>query len=103
MIEATLFRTGNIYSVDVTGHADYAPAGSDIICAAVSALVQSFTFYCRKTDGIKVLDDEVSEGMASMVIYGDQSKINPAYEMLKTGLWEISLNFPKNILVRGEK
>ena len=57
MIEATLFRSGNTYSIDVTGHAGYAPAGSDIICAAVSALVQSFAFYCRKTDGIKVLDD----------------------------------------------
>lgn len=40
MIRATIFRDKNrqIRAFSVKGHAGYAPAGEDIICAAVSAL-----------------------------------------------------------------
>jgi len=39
MIRVTLHsRGGNITGFECTGHADYAEAGSDIVCAAVSIL-----------------------------------------------------------------
>jgi uncharacterized protein YsxB (DUF464 family) len=39
MINVTIFRdkTGMINGFEVNGHAGYAPAGSDIVCAAASA------------------------------------------------------------------
>ena len=31
--------------ITITGHADYAPHGQDIVCAAVSTLAQTFVAY----------------------------------------------------------
>ena len=40
MIKVDIFRKNNeIYKFNVTGHADYAEVGSDIVCSAVSVLV----------------------------------------------------------------
>lgn len=40
MIKIDVYRDGNgfIWSIKVQGHSGYAPAGEDIICAAISAL-----------------------------------------------------------------
>ncbi len=43
MIRATFFDSGNgeLQGFIVQGHAGYAPAGEDIVCAGVSALIQT--------------------------------------------------------------
>ncbi|MFY9272078.1 MAG: ribosomal-processing cysteine protease Prp, partial [Thermacetogeniaceae bacterium] len=43
MIRATFFEnsSGELQGFIVEGHAGYAPAGEDIVCAGVSALVQT--------------------------------------------------------------
>ncbi|GAB6138376.1 ribosomal-processing cysteine protease Prp [Halanaerobaculum tunisiense] len=46
MIEVKLKRTkeDNIYAFSAQGHAEYAPEGEDIICAAVSVILQTAVF-----------------------------------------------------------
>lgn len=62
MIEITVFIKDNDYiGVKTKGHADYADAGEDIVCAAVSVLtintlnsIETFTdddFTCEEEDG----------------------------------------------------
>lgn len=41
MIKVEMMDTDKGYSLAVSGHADYAPEGQDIVCAAVSVLVQT--------------------------------------------------------------
>lgn len=42
MIHVTFLRSqGRLVGFDCTGHADYAEAGQDIVCSAVSALTQT--------------------------------------------------------------
>lgn len=41
MIKIEMMDTDKGYSLAVSGHADYAPEGQDIVCAAVSVLVQT--------------------------------------------------------------
>lgn len=41
MIKVKMMDTDKGYSLAVSGHADYAPEGKDIVCAAVSVLVQT--------------------------------------------------------------
>ena len=41
MIKVKMMDTDKGYSLAVSGHADYAPEGQDIVCAAVSVLVQT--------------------------------------------------------------
>ncbi len=38
-------------SLTVTGHADYAEYGKDIVCAGVSSLVQALAFYAENNGG----------------------------------------------------
>ena len=41
MIKATIYKTGRheYAGFDISGHAEYSESGSDIVCAAVSAIV----------------------------------------------------------------
>ena len=52
-------RAGHIVRVEAEGHSDYADAGEDIVCAAVTA---SFRLMCAQLEargiGVKVLTDD---------------------------------------------
>jgi hypothetical protein len=61
MIRAVIKRSGNSYSgYRVKGHADYAPEGKDIYCAAVSMLVINTANCIEKLCGDKVEGKEES-------------------------------------------
>lgn len=56
----------------VSGHAGYAPAGSDIVCAGVTALIQELI---RSMEGLTDdrIETDIGGGMAS-IQYGDLSE-----------------------------
>lgn len=103
MIEAILQKRQDTYEVQVVGHANYDETGKDIVCAAVSILVQSFEMYCEETNGIRIMDKTLQPGIAMYFVTGDKTLIEPAYNMLKIGIEMLSENFSKNIICRGEK
>ena len=43
MIEIKINKSGNVKSVSLEGHADYAEHGSDIVCASVSTIFEVMT------------------------------------------------------------
>jgi uncharacterized protein YsxB (DUF464 family) len=65
-------RTENC--VSIKGHAGYAPHGQDIVCAAVSALVQTFIVSVDEltSDRIKVTHNE--QGQIQTIQYRNLSK-----------------------------
>ena len=103
MIEAILQKRQDTYEVQVVGHAGYNETGKDIVCAAVSIMVQSFEMYCEETNGIRIMDKTLQPGIAMYFVTGEKSLIEPAYNMLKIGIEMLSENFSKNIICRGEK
>lgn len=103
MIEAILQKRQDTYEVQVVGHAGYDETGKDIVCAAVSIMVQSFEMYCEETNGIRIMDKTLQPGIAMYFVTGEKSLIEPAYNMLKIGIEMLSENFSKNIICRGEK
>ena len=103
MIEAILQKRQDTYEVQVVGHAGYDETGKDIVCAAVSILVQSFEMYCEETNGIRIMDKTLQPGIAMYFVTGEKSLIEPAYNMLKIGIEMLSENFSKNIICRAEK
>jgi hypothetical protein len=58
MIEAQITRgpDGKVVSFSVRGHSRYAPRGRDIVCAAVSAVVQTAVIGLKSTPGVEVRD-----------------------------------------------
>ena len=59
--------------ISIKGHAGYAPIGQDIVCAAVSALVQTFVASVGEltTDKIKVTTNE--QGQINNIQYRNLS------------------------------
>lgn len=53
MIAITVYRdpAGDIHGFTTEGHADMAPEGQDIVCAAVSAIVQTAIFALHEIAG----------------------------------------------------
>jgi uncharacterized protein len=50
MIKFERFSKDKLIGLLITGHAGYAPKGSDIVCAGISAIVQTAAIGCRNYD-----------------------------------------------------
>ncbi|MCS1351429.1 ribosomal-processing cysteine protease Prp [Mechercharimyces sp. CAU 1602] len=64
MIHITVYRDRQerLQRVLVTGHAEYAEYGSDIVCAAVSAVTIGLANACEELLGVPVHQDDDGDG-----------------------------------------
>lgn len=86
--------------ITITGHAGYAPAGQDIVCAAVSALVATFIMSAEKltTDKIKATENE--QGQIQTIQYKSLSA--PGQVLLGSfliGIQMIAESYPANVRI----
>ena len=97
MIEVTVSKR----RIRVQGHANFAPKGKDIVCAAVSSLVNTTL---NSLDGFKkseidIKDGEVTIDIKHKVKRDDQVRL----EMLVKGLKIIAKQYPDKIKVKELK
>lgn len=97
MITATFQKKNNQFvSYSVSGHANYAPHGQDIVCAAVSALYTTITnCLIEKYDASVDKTEVVQVG----IVKESQDMINLLYK----GLLDIGEQYPDNIKVLDAK
>lgn len=65
MIDIYFIEQKHRYRIKALGHADYAPTGYDIVCAAVSTLLQAYGNYIqklKKTRKITILEIKYEPG-----------------------------------------
>lgn len=89
-------------SLSVKGHAGYNP-GNDIVCAAVSALVQAFEASAREftTDEIK---SSLRDGDAVISwARAPTAELSLLIDSLYLGLCMMAESFPENITVTGTR
>ncbi|HHU69305.1 MAG TPA: ribosomal-processing cysteine protease Prp [Thermoanaerobacterales bacterium] len=110
MIKVKILRNknGNIYEVDVNGHAEYDELGKDIVCAAVSGIVQTAVFGLIRVLGLQV-DLTIEEGFLRFCIpnellangdnEGLRSKVNIILDTMVIGLEEIEKSYSDYIEV----
>ena len=65
--------TGNIVSFEMTGHADFAEAGSDIVCAAASVLAQNTVNSIEQLAGYQPIVD-IDDGYLYFEVLSDLSE-----------------------------
>jgi len=108
MIEVKVKRDSNNHpvSVEIKGHALFAPCGSDIVCAAVSVLTQTVIFALEDLVGVK-LPVKMEEG--SLLITSlpemERKQEEKCYLLLETmllGLEETAKAYPHHILFKNE-
>lgn len=79
--------------LQASGHAEYAPKGQDIVCAAVSALMQTLAY---SVDGGTVTRSQ--DDCNTLTVQAEQSFDNMAkFELVTDGLMLLAKQYPENV------
>ncbi|MCX7780829.1 MAG: ribosomal-processing cysteine protease Prp [Negativicutes bacterium] len=99
MIVAKIFRNseGKIFGYDITGHANTAPHGQDIVCAGVAALSQTAVLGLERHLGRRIELDIASGKLAARLIDPPDALTDAVLESMVLGLREISSLYPKSV------
>ncbi|MCR3921916.1 MAG: ribosomal-processing cysteine protease Prp [Firmicutes bacterium] len=107
MIRVCVKRTaGHVINVVVRGHAGNAPKGEDIICAAVSVLVQTFLFSLQRLLQLDVTAD-IRDGYFNLTVPTNlvpavQEQVTLLADSMIVGLDEIDKSYPGFLQVNEE-
>lgn len=102
MTEISLEYEGKTRKLEISGHADYAEHGKDIVCSAVSCLAQTYLFYLRELErrGRAFVDSLIiSEGYFKLYATMKSPEAEAAFEMLSCGLRSVSDSYPDNVKI----
>ncbi len=96
---------GALTGYEVSGHAGYAEAGADIVCAAISALTQATLNGLRNILKVPVMFDQDDEGAfleANLTPEATEDQVERAQLLLQTlleGLRAIQREYPRNLRI----
>jgi len=107
VIKAKFFREGDgeVTRFEVIGHSGYAERGKDIVCSAVSALVQATIMGLERHAGIQ-LQGEISDGSVRCVLpegAAGSVAVHALVETLVTALEDIARQCPGFVSVQTER
>ena len=98
MIDIRYIRTEAMHSLSITGHADYADHGNDIVCSAVSAVTYSLAGWLLN----RVKADEkyvkLDSGNSTIMCYAVE-QADTAFDMAVIGYSQIAATYPNNVSV----
>ena len=107
MIEVVLqVRDGRIVRVSSRGHAAGAPAGENILCAAVSVLIRSFARAVEENPGIESAGDAPDPGILDLTIRRIDETTGAWFDgissFLLKGLEDLAAEYPEDLRVFKE-
>lgn len=82
--------------ITVSGHAGYAPAGQDIVCAAVSALTYALAGYLEETG--QAARSDIRRGYAA--IEGAEG-CGAAFALVRCGMEQLAAAYPGCVEMTG--
>ena len=103
MIKVEMTQTEKGYSVAASGHADYAPKGQDIVCAAVSVLLQTLANKVEEAARQKQLESSCVQHGESFVVQAKPSggmtgiMVAAWYDFVEEGLSELAGQYPDHV------
>ena len=104
MIRVTLRRKGDLITgFECTGHAGFAEAGSDIVCAAVSILT---TTCVNALETVAGLTPQVKAAPGKMILTLPEISSHDAQVILKTmrqGLCDVQDEYPDHLLLKENR
>lgn len=87
----------------ITGHAEYAPRGEDIVCSAISAITETFIESVNELTDDELCDVRNGDDIVTSIRYGDLSK---AGQLLKRsffiGVEMIAYSYPEHVKIDKE-
>ncbi|MDE6035563.1 MAG: ribosomal-processing cysteine protease Prp [Ruminococcus sp.] len=98
MIRAEFYHSGGILKgFDIGGHADYAEAGKDVVCASVSSAVQFAVNILDEFDCEPVVN--VADNLISCRITASENTASAIIEVFRNHLEAILEEFPDTIKI----
>ena len=88
-----------MHTLSVSGHANYAEYGKDIVCAGVSALVQALMGWCEENyDKVSCMsvDKESGEVIISCI---DEEDVSAVFYMTAIGLEQLANSYPYHVQI----
>ncbi len=94
------------WMIKAEGHANFAPAGQDIVCAAVSSLIGTLRLTLQEWEARgEILDYEcvVYDGNLTIVFWAKTDVANILVENLEIGIRAIADEYPEHVSIRHRK
>lgn len=88
---------GGKLTMRAEGHAGYAPAGQDIVCAAVSCLMQTLAYSAAEDEKTSSCIHQGEEGPVLNVEAGDSVLMRDKFELVADGLDLLAEQYPENV------
>ena len=88
---------GGKLTMKAEGHAGYAPAGQDIVCAAVSCLMQTLAYSAAEDERTSSCIYQGKEGPVVNVEAGDSVLMRDKFELVADGLTLLAEQYPENV------
>ena len=89
--------------LEVKGHAGYAPAGQDIVCAGASILAQALIWMAAESEHAACTASDGPEGPRVVITAepgadpGEAQRLDGGFELVKTGLALLAERYPDNL------
>ena len=96
----TITANDQAQMVKVQGHAGYAEAGKDIVCAGVSALAWTLSGSLLKLGALTHVDESDGE---MLICYRAVPGVQSYLDMFMTGVEMLMYKYPDNVCVQGRK
>lgn len=102
MINISVKSKENMIEICAQGHANAAPKGEDVICAAATILIRTLakTLEAAAHDMVKT---NISDGKADITVTGYDPVAAVAIETVCTGFRLLQEQYPENIKIFAEK
>lgn len=88
---------GGKLTMRAEGHAGYAPAGQDIVCAAVSCLMQTLAYSAAEDEHTSSCIYQGKEGPVVSVETGNSVLMRDKFELVADGLTLLAEQYPENV------
>lgn len=88
---------GGKLTMRAEGHAGYAPAGQDIVCAAVSCLMQTLAYSATEDEHTSSCSYQGKDGPVVSVKAGDSVLMRDKFELVADGLTLLAEQYPENV------
>ena len=88
---------GGKLTMRAEGHAGYAPAGQDIVCAAVSCLMQTLAYSAAEDEHTSSCIYQDKDGPVVSVEAGDSVLMRDKFELVADGLTLLAEQYPENV------
>lgn len=97
MIRAQYRKDGDSHFLKLTGHANYAEHGEDIVCAGASSLVYSLLGWMENnSEDMAYTDADVHSGSVEITCEGGE-RTATAFEMTAIGLLQLADSYPDHV------